>query len=337
MKKRLALLVFILILSLAVFAACGNDANSKSSESKENLSKDKVTEEKTVIRIAAPKAPPVLPVLKMMQDKALGENVEIKLEFWETPEQLIAMVQGNDSDMYAFPLTVIAKLYNKGMGVKLTNVNTFGVSYFMSSDDSVKTWADLKGKTIYVPLQSSPPDVMTQFFLNEAGLTKDDYKIVYASKTELAQLMMSGKAKYGTMIEPLVSAVKMKNPDMKVVMSFEKEWQKVKNTDKKIPNAGFGASASFADKHHELVVKFEKEYEKATKWINENLDKAGEMAESKLGMKKAIIVKAIPNMGLEYKSASDSKAELDDFYQLLFDFNPSTIGGKIPDEKMYFE
>lgn len=323
MKKKL--MIFVLVLMLLTVAC-----NSK--EEAKNEIKDKI-----VIKVGAPKAPPVLPVLKMIEDKVLGENVEIKVDFWETPEQLIGMIGSKKNDMYAFPLTVIAKLYNKGMGVKLTNVNTWGVSYFMSSDENVKTWKDLKGKTIHVPLQSSPPDVMTQFFLNKAGLSKEDYKIVYASKTELAQMLISKKAKYATMIEPLVSAVKMKNKDMKVVMNFEKEWQKVQNTDKKIPNAGFGVTKEFADKNSELVKKFEKEYEKALKWVVENKEKAGELAEKKIGMKKQIIVKAIPNMGLSYKSAMDSKEELNDFYKLLFDFDPKTIGGKIPDENMYFK
>lgn len=323
MKKKL--MIFVLVLMLLTVAC-----NSKE-EAKSEI-KDKI-----VIKVGAPKAPPVLPVLKMIEDKVLGENVEIKVDFWETPEQLIGMIGSKKNDMYAFPLTVIAKLYNKGMGVKLTNVNTWGVSYFMSSDENVKTWKDLKGKTIHVPLQSSPPDVMTQFFLNKAGLSKEDYKIVYASKTELAQMLISKKAKYATMIEPLVSAVKMKNKDMKVVMNFEKEWQKVQNTDKKIPNAGFGVTKEFADKNSELVKKFEKEYEKALKWVVENKEKAGELAEKKIGMKKQIIVKAIPNMGLSYKSAMDSKEELNDFYKLLFDFDPKTIGGKIPDENMYFK
>lgn len=136
-----------------------------------------------VIRIGMPKAPPALPVLRMIQSNALGENVKIEYTIWDAPEKLIAMVQSSDFDMFAFPLTVVAKLYNKGVPVTLTNVDTWGVSYFLTTDPALKTWSDLKGKTVYVPLQSSPPDVITQFFMKKQALRRkrrNDY-LLFAS------------------------------------------------------------------------------------------------------------------------------------------------------------
>ena len=65
-----------------------------------------------VIRIGMPKAPPALPVLRMIESNALGENVKIEYTIWDAPEKLIAMVQSGDFDMFAFPLTVVAKLYS---------------------------------------------------------------------------------------------------------------------------------------------------------------------------------------------------------------------------------
>ncbi len=359
--KRTALLLSLALAFILIFTSCGNGGNTtkaettaaqateaattKAAETTEAASAEETTvaeettapEEPIVIRVGAPKAPPILPVLRMMQDKAMGENVEIVLDFWETPEQLIAMVQSDQNDMYAFPLTVVAKLYNKGLDVQLTNVNTWGVAYFLSKDPDVKTWADLKDKQVYIPLQSSPPDVLAQFFLKDAGLTKDDYEIIYTSKTELAEMMIGGKVDNGVLIEPLVSIVTTKNPEMKVVMAYEEEFQRVRGTDQMIPNAGMGASGRFAREHKDLVVRFEQEYAKALDWLKENPQEAGALAEEKIGMKKPIIAKAIPNMGIYYKSAIDAKPELDEFYQLLFDFNPKCVGGKIPDENMYFK
>lgn len=47
-------------------------------------------------------------------------------------------------------------------------------------------------------------------------------------------------------------------------------------------------------------------------------------------MKAAVVEAAIPNMGLTFKSAQDARGELDTFYNLLNDFDPSMIGGKLP-------
>lgn len=63
---------------------------------------------------------------------------------------------------------------------------------------------------------------------------------------------------------------------------------------------------------------------------------AAALAEEYLGMKAAIVEAAIPNMGLTFKSAQDAKEELDTFYNLLCNFEPSMIGGKLPDEGLFY-
>ena len=55
------------------------------------------------ISVGVPTAPPALPVLHMMEAGLLGENVTIDLNVWNSPEELLAMVQGGEHDLYAFP------------------------------------------------------------------------------------------------------------------------------------------------------------------------------------------------------------------------------------------
>lgn len=293
--------------------------------------------EEVVLKLAVPKAPPTLPLLHMADAGLLGDNVKMELDIWDAPEQLIAMVQDGEHDMFAFPLTVAAKLYNKGLPVRLTNVNTWGVTYFITTDPNLTEWSQLKGKTVYVPLQSSPPDALTQFFLNEAGLKAgEDVEIVYSTTAEISQMMAAGKIEYATLIEPQVTAAKMNNDQVRVAFSFEDEWKKVKGEDSIVPNAGLGTTETFISEKPELVTEFEAAYEESLNWVLEHPADAAALAEEKLGLKAALVEKAIPNMGLIYKNAADAKTDLDGFYQLLNDFDPSMIGGKVPDEGMYY-
>jgi len=75
--------------------------------------------EKTIY-VGAPKAPPVLPVLRMMETNALGKDYKIDIKVWNSPEILIAMVQGKEAQFFAFPLTVVSKLYNKGLKIPMS-------------------------------------------------------------------------------------------------------------------------------------------------------------------------------------------------------------------------
>ncbi|MEG0250700.1 MAG: ABC transporter substrate-binding protein [Peptostreptococcus sp.] len=338
MKKilQISTLVLLLVFMVACSDQTKEDSSVKAKKETSAVIDDKKTDE--VINIAVPKAPPALPLLRMKENHSLGKNVDINISTWEEPESLIAMVQGDEHDMFAFPLTVISKLYNKGMDVKLMNVNTWGVASFLTTDKNFKSWSDLKGKTVYVTLQSSPPDILTQYFLKEAGLeVGKDVTINYASKPEIAQLLISGKAQYATLIEPEATKVTMENPKAKIAFSFEDEWKRVNNTDTMIANAGIGAKDSFISKNPDLMKKFQEEYKKALNWTLKNPKEAGILAEKHLGLDAQLIEKAIPNMGLNYKSAEESKEELSMLYKLLFNFDPKTIGGNIPNESMYYQ
>lgn len=292
----------------------------------------------TVIRVGIPKAPPALPIIKMIESNAMGDNVKIEFTIWDSPEQLIAMIQGNEHDMFAFPLTVVAKLYNKGLPVVLTNVNTWGVTYFLTTDPDYKDWSDLKGKTVYIPLKSSPPDALTQYFIGKAGLVPGkDVEIIYASTPEVTQMLVSGKALYGTQIEPQVTAAMIQNKNVRIATSFEAEWKKVTSDGTIVPNAGFGGKKNFIKKNAKLVRKFEEEYEKALNWCVSHPEETGKLAEEKLGLKAKIVQTALPRMGLMYKNAYEAKNELTQFYTLLNDFDKKMIGGKLPDEGMLYK
>ena len=335
MKKKLLVTITLLTVALMMLAAF-TGCDSTETDVEPSSAAPAVTET-TTITLGVPTAPPTLPILHMMEEKMLGENVKIDLDVWNAPEQLIAMVQDQKHDMFAFPLTVVAKLSNSGMDVRLMNVNTWGVTYFMTTDPDFKTWSDLKGKTVYVPLQSSPPDALTQYFLNEAGLkVGKDVEIVYASTAEVSQLLASGKAEYATLIEPQVTAAMSQNSNVRRALSFEEEWKRVTNTDTMIPNSGFGTTQSFINEHPELVEQFQTAYAESVQWVLDNPAEAAQLAEKYLSMKAAVVEKAIPNMGLTFKSAEDAKSELDTFYQLLNDFNAKMIGGKLPDDAMYY-
>lgn len=288
--------------------------------------------------IGTPKAPPALPLLRMIESGALRGRAEIKLDVWTAPEQLIAMVQDGNHQMFVLPLTVAAKLHNKGVGVRLTNINTWGVGSLATTDPAVKTWADLKGKTLFVPLRSSTPDALTRYFLARAGVDPDkDVNIIYLTMAEIGQLLKAGKIENAVEHEPHLTAALAGNPALRVVLDFEDEWKRLEGADTAIPNAGIGATAAFLESSPDLVRAFEAEYEKAAAWIVANPEQAGALAEKHLGLRAETIASALPRLGLRYQTAAHARADADRLYRLLDDFSPDMIGKRIPDESLYWK
>ena len=84
------------------------------------------------------------------------------------------------------------------------------------------------------------------------------------------------------------------------------------------------------------ITPIAKAYAESAQWVLENPAEAAALAEEYLDMNAAVVETAIPNMGLTFKSAQDAREELDTFYQLLNDFDPSMIGGALPDDGLYY-
>lgn len=73
-------------------------------------------------------------------------------------------------------------------------------------------------------------------------------------------------------------------------------------------------------------------------WINENPGKAGEYAEEmELGLPAAVVEKSMPGNNIKHEYVKDIRAALDSFFEALYGFNPDTVGGKVPNDELYYE
>ncbi|PIE53846.1 MAG: hypothetical protein CSA35_09045 [Dethiosulfovibrio peptidovorans] len=319
MRKSLSVLLFIALLTVALACTDVSSANS------------------VTLKVGVPKAPPALPFLYMIENDSLDGHAKIELELWDSAEMLIAMVQDRHHHLFAFPMTVISKLYNKGLDIQLLNVNTWGVSYLLTSDPDLKNWTDLKGQTIYVNLQSSPPDALTQYFLDAASMKPGkDVILIYASIPEVGAMAASGKARYAVLLEPMATKALMNNPKLRVAFDFEKEWQKVNGGNDRTPTAGIGATGVFLTDHPELIEPFQEAYREGVEWTRSHPQEIGALAEKYLGLNAELVSRAIPTMGLQFKTALEARDEVNAFYKLLMEFNPKMIGGTIPDKGMFY-
>lgn len=79
-------------------------------------------------------------------------------------------------------------------------------------------------------------------------------------------------------------------------------------------------------------------YEDSLKWIKENPELAGEyMEELEFGMTKDVVANGIERMNIYPFKIEDSIDSYEKYYEVLLDFAPDVIGGKLPNEEFYFE
>src|SRR5690606_33801372 len=77
---------------------------------------------------------------------------------WKTPDELRAGLASGAIAASVVPSYVAANFYNRGLGLRLLNINTTGLLYVLSADEGLTDIAGLRGKKVGVPFRNDMPD-----------------------------------------------------------------------------------------------------------------------------------------------------------------------------------
>ena len=219
-------------------------------------------------------------------------------------------------------------------------MNTWGVMYVVSNGKLINSWADLKGQTIGAVSKGASSDVVFKYLLSRNGIDPDkDVTLNYnPSPVELAQLVMAGKVTVAVLPEPWVSVVLSKNPQIKVGLDLQQEWRKIQGNDTPFAQTCLVVNQEFAAGHPQILEKFLAEYAQSIDWVNKNPQLAADLIKSTdIGIPADVAVDAIPRCNLQYMSSLESKAAVNKYLEVLLQFSPETVGGKIPDDKFFYQ
>ncbi|WP_425446772.1 ABC transporter substrate-binding protein [Dethiothermospora halolimnae] len=356
MKKISKLMIFalVLLISMSLFVACGDstdtsdndtkkeDANNKDTEKEDTNINNEPKNEEVKLNVATLKGPTGMGMSKLMEDVKKGDsNLDLNFSVYGAPDQLIGKITSGEVDIAAVPSNMASILYNKTKGnVKLAGINTLGVLYILDTTGEIETMEDLKGKTIYASGKGATPDYIIRYLLKENGIDPEkdvtlDFKSQHA---ELAAQVASGDAPIALLPQPHVTTATMKNKDVKIAINLTEEWEKVKGKNSKLAMGAIIVNKDVAKKNKDAVNKFLDEYEKSINWVNDNHEDAGKLIEKHGILPKAKLAKmAIPKSNIVFIDSEKSQEVLKDFYKVLFEFNPKSLGGKIPNEDFYYE
>lgn len=154
--------------------------------------------------------------------------------------------------------------------------------------------------------------------------------------SEVASLLISGKAKIGLLPEPFVTQVITKNEAVKVALDITKEWDKAVNSKSVLTMGCLIVRKDFAEKNKDAFLAFLNEYKISAAYTNSNVDAASVLSEKYDIMPAAVAKKAIPNCNIVYIDGAEMKSKTADFLSVLFKANPKSVGGKIPNEDFYY-
>lgn len=317
MRKILTLLLLILLSS--IYAKTGSEK-----------SKD--------VNIAALKGPTGLSMVKLVQEKDnLNTNLNVNYKVVNTPDLIVSGLLSGEYDIATLPTNLAAILFNKMNSYTLISVTGNGTLYMVSSRDDINKWNDLKGKKINNIARSSTPGFLFNHFLSKNDISRDELEVDYRfNHLELAPMLIAGKIETGILPEPLVTKVLTSNRNMSVVIDFQKEYKNLYGAS--YPLSCVVASKSFIKNNPDIIRNFLISLKDSINWVNDNPFNAGEMGkEIGLGTTGDLINEAISRLNLIFKTSEESKRDILNYYNILYEIDPKSVGGKIPASEFFLE
>ena len=335
MKKFLSVLSLMLVIVMALgLTACGGEKGTASTSSTES----QVAYTPVDMTVACMTGPTGVGMAKLMADsaaKTTANNYTFTVAAAAT--EINAKFLKGEINIASVPTNVAATLYNKTQGkVRMLAVNTYGVLSILEKGDTIKSIADLKGKTIYSTGKGQNPEFILKHILTKNGIDPEkDITINFVSSEDLVQKLISGEAEIALAPEPAATTVMVKNADLRRALSINDEWSKVSDTE--LMMGCVIALDSYVTANPEAVAKFLEEYEKSIQFAIENVDEAAKhCATYKITASEAIAKKAIPTCNLCYVTGSDMKTNVNGYLNVLFTANAESIGGAMPKDDFYY-
>ncbi len=345
LKLSALLLALLLVLPLALgsCAQTDNDGTADTTPLPVDTTITPDTEPAPVmpetVRIAALKGPTGMGLAPLMDTAGKGEaklNYTFTIE--SAPDAVNGLVISNNVDIAAVPVNVASVLYQKTKGaVQVAGINTKGVLYLVEAGESVKSVADLKGKTIYASGKGATPEYILNHVLTENGLTPGkDVTVEYLTEhAEVITALASGKATIGLLPEPNVTSALSNNANLRIAVDMTAAWDAIADTT--LVQGVIIVNRTFAETYPDAVRTFLEEYAASVEFVNTKSEEASVMIEAAgIIPKAALAKKAIPTSNICLITGEEMKTTLTALYGVLYAANPASIGGAQPDDGFYY-
>jgi len=298
------------------------------------------------INVASLKGPTTMGLVKLMEDAKTGVGKQdYQVTMYGAPDEVVPLVVQGTVDVALIPSNLAAVLYNQtrtdaGPAVQVAAINTLGVLEIVESGDTVHSWADLAGKTIYTTGKGTTPEYVLDYLLTRNGLDPaTDVTVEFKSEaTELASLLTSTPGTVAVLPQPYVTVVAQQSQGaVRSAFNLTDEWVTVSPAGSQLITGVLVVRSAFAKEHPAAFADFLTDYQASTTYTNDEPAAAAELiAAAGIVPAAPVAEKAIPNSHVTFIAGDGMKAALDGYLAVLFDADPKSVGGTMPGDDFYY-
>lgn len=289
-----------------------------------------------VLRVGSLKGPTTMGLVNLMSEVESGAKNGYSFEMQSQPDVIMSELVSGKLDIALLPANIAAVAYNKTKhGVSAIDINTLGVLYCVTGDENIKSVKDLAGKTVLSTGQGASPEYVLNYLLEKNGVTDCDVQFK-SEATEIAALLKQDPTKIAILPQPFVTVATAQNDQLKVAFSLTDEWKSVSPDSKLLTGVTVVRNEVLENRAAE-VDQFIADHQASTEKAATDVDATAELV-AKYGIiaKAPVAKKALPNCNIVAIAGDEMKTDLADYLQVLFDANPKSVGGTMPDDDFYY-
>ena len=254
--------------------------------------------------------------------------------------EVAAALTNGDADIAAIATNAAANLYAKtDGGIQVLAVNTLGVLYILEKGSTVQTMADLAGKTLYCPsnTKGGNPEHILNHLLEKNGVSPSDVDIQWLTPQEITAKLTSSESGICMLPIPAATALLVQDSEVRQALSLSEEWENL--GEGPLPMGCIVARTEYIEENPKGVEAFLNAYEASIAYMSDpdNLTDAAQLvAQYEITPSAKVAEMAIPQCNLTYVTGREMHTMLEDYYSILFQVAPESIGGELPYDSFYY-
>ena len=290
------------------------------------------------VRVGSLKGPTTMGLVNLMKASEDGEsegNYTFKMA--TQPDEIVADIAGGNIDIALVPANLASNLYKKTEGgVAVININTLGVLDCVTGDETIKSVADLAGRTLITTGQGATPEYSIRYLLKENGV--EDCTLEFKSEaTEIAAILKEDPSQVAVLPQPFATAAQVQNEALHTAFSLTDEWDKVAGGKSQLLTGVTIVRKAFLEEHPEAVALFVSEQSQSVEKALADVDATSELiAQYGILEKAPVAKKALPFCNIACIVDEEMQTALSGYLEVLFEQDPKSVGGSLPGDDFYW-
>ena len=290
------------------------------------------------VDVAALRGPTSMGLVKLMEESENGftdNSYSFTLE--GAPDAIVPLLVKGDIDAAAIPGNLASVLYNNTKGqIEVIAINTLGVLYIVENGDSIQSVDDLRGRTIYSAGKGSTPEYALQYILSSNGLEvgKDVFIEWKSEHAECVAALKADKNGCAMLPQPFAATAMMQDGNIRIALDLNDLWEE--QVGSVLITGVTVVRKDFASENPETLQAFMEDYASSVEYAQCDVPGAAALI-GKYGIvpEKAALA-ALPYCRISFITGEEMKEAFSEYLSILYDANPKSVGGALPDDGFYY-